>query len=227
MFWRNYEGNLTGGGDQNMSVGQPVAISGDAQVTAATGGVGAKSCNIELRNAGASSVNRTLHCEGRVTALALNADGKWLASAEAGKSQETTIKMWDTTTGSIVWKISSLLPVDCLSIDADTSLLASGGFTDNRIRIWDARTGSLKFVLSTGSDAGISSLTFGQTGKRLASAGLPSATVRLWNTTNGTLDQALANEGRVAAIAFSSDDRILAAGDARKGFIKVWIKPRP
>ncbi|RCV64896.1 hypothetical protein C5S53_06530 [Methanophagales archaeon] len=42
----------------------------------------------------------------------------------------------------------------------------------------------------------------------------------------GTINQTLENEGPVGALAFSRDGRLLASGDAEKGVIEVWAKPK-
>ena len=157
--------------------------------------------------------------------LVLSSDGNLLASAEAMESKETTIKMWDTATGAIKWRTSSLPPVSHLAFSPDVSLLASGGGEEGQIRIWDANSGTLRFLLREERDQGISSLIFSNTGKLLSSAGAPSGVIKLWNMSAGTLDHALDNEGTVGALAFSHDDRLLASGDNHKGSIKVWGKP--
>ena len=223
-FWP--AGGSGGGGSTKEVLGTIglVGISGDSYVIATDETEGTAKFTINIRNT-SGDMQRTLNCEGIVTALALSVDGKLLASAEAMESKETTIKMWDTATGGIIRRISSQRPVSHLTISADGSLLASGGDNDGQIRIWDTSNGSMKFVLSAEPDKGVSFLLFSNTGKLLASAGVPSATIKLWNASTGTLDHALDNEGTVGILAFSHGDRLLASGDRNEGTIKVWGKP--
>jgi WD40 repeat protein len=223
-FWP--AGGVGGGGGAQKVFGAvgSVAISRNSYVVATGETNGPAKFTINIRNTN-GDVQRTLNCEGSISALVLSSDGNLLASAEAMESKETTIKMWDTATGAIKWRTSSLPPVSHLAFSPDVSLLASGGGEDGQIRIWDANSGTLRFLLREEQDQGISSLIFSNTGKLLASAGAPSGVIKLWNMSAGTLDHALDNEGTVGALAFSHDDRLLASGDSNKGSIKVWGKP--
>ena len=224
-FWSS-GGSGGGGGTQEFTgVVGPVAISGDSRVVATAETEATSKFTITVRNT-IGDVKSTLDCQGIVRAMALSFDGNLLASAEAMKSNETILKLWDVATGAIKWRASSQPPVSHLAFSPNASLLASAGVEDGQIRIWDASTGSLKLTLSEEQDNGISSLKFGNNGKLLASAGFPSGVIKLWNASTGTLDHAINNEGPVGALSFSYDDRLLATGSSDKGIIKVWTKPK-
>lgn len=223
-FWP--AGDVTGGGGIKEVFGTvgSVAISRDSHVVATAETNGPVKFTINIRKQD-GDVQRTLSCEGSISAIVLSSGGDLLASAEAMESEETTIKMWDTATGAIKWRTLSPAHVSHLAYSLDGSLLASGGGEDGQIRIWDANTGTLRFLLGEERDQRISSLIFSNTGNLLTSAGAPSGEIKLWNMFTGTLDQALDNEGTVGALAFSHDDRLLASGNSNKGSIKIWAKP--
>ena len=225
--WSFWPAGDAGGGGGIMEISGTVgtvAISRDSHVIATAENNGPAKFTINIRKLD-GDVQRTLNCEGSISAIALSSGGNLLASAEAMESRETTIKMWDTATGVIKWRASSPAHVSHLAYSLDGCLLASGGGEDGQIRIWDANTGTLRFLLAEERDQGISSLILSNTGKLLVSAGAPSGEIKLWNMLTGTLDHALDNEGAVGALAFSHDDRLLASGNSNKGSIKVWAKP--
>jgi WD40 repeat protein len=198
-----------------------VAISGDSEVVATAETEGTSKFTITIRYPN-GNVKRTLNCEGIVRAIALNLDGNLLASAEATKSNQTVLKLWNATTGAIKWRISSPASINHLAFSHNASMVASA--ENGQIRIWDQSTGLLKLTLPEEPHDTISSLIFSNAGKLLVSAGLPSGVIKLWNISSGRLDHALENEGPVGALAFSHDDRLLASADGKKGSIKVWAK---
>jgi len=201
----------------------PVAISGDSYKLAIAETEGTSKFNINVCYTG-GDVKRTLDCEGDVRAIALSLDGNLLSSAEAIRSNETILKLWDVATGAIKWRASSQTPISHLAFSPNARMLATACVEYGQIRIWDAITGSLKFTLSDEQDNGISSMTFSNSGKYLASSDFPSGIIKLWNAFTGTLDHAINNEGPVGAISFSYDDRLLATGSSDESSIKVWSK---
>ena len=226
--WYFYHSGGAGGGGRTEKFSEvvgPVVISGDSHVIATVETEITSKFTITVRNTN-GNVKIALNCEGIVRAIALSFDGNLLASAEAMKSNETILKLWDVATGIIKWRAVSQPLVSHLAISPDAKLLASGCVEDGQIGIWDASTGSLKFTLSDEQDNGISSLKFSNNGKLLASAGFPSGVIKLWNASTGTLDHAINNEGPVGALSFSYDDRLLATVSSDKGIIKVWAKPK-
>lgn len=226
--WYFWPSSGVGGGGRTQEftgIVGPIAISRDSRVLAIAETEATSKFTITVRNTD-GDVKRAIDCEGAVRAMALSFDGNLLASAEAMKSNETILKLWDVPTGDIKWRASSQTSISHLAFSPNAGLIATAGVEDGQIRIWDANNGLLKFTLSQEQDNGISSMKFSNRGKLLASADFPSGVIKLWSTSTGTLEHAINNEEFVGALSFSYDDRLLATGSSDKGIIKVWARPK-
>ena len=153
---------------------------------------------------------------GLVFSVAWSPDGKQLASANG----DTTIKIWDVSTGQVVQTLSGHADV-VLSVawSPDGKWLASGG-DDTTIKIWDISTGHVVQTLSGHADV-VKSVAWSPDGKQLAS-GSYDQTIKIWDISTGQVVQTLSGHaGWVESVAWSPDGKQLASGSGDKT-IKIW-----
>jgi WD40 repeat protein len=185
-----------------------------------------------------------------VTALAISADGRHLATAGI----ENKIVNWDTSTGAIANVLPGhQAPITTLAFSADTTLLASAS-RDGELKAWNVRPTRLEVGVQTlsvaidegriavGGDDGavhlydaytgtrlgrlaghafpVLSVAVTRDGRRLASAAVDG--IRLWDVESSRQLRAMSPPGgAVESVAFDPSGRYLAsAGDDEK--IRIW-----
>jgi WD40 repeat protein len=113
---------------------------------------------------------------GLIFALALNADGRLLATG----GEDTMVRLWDTGSGSLLTTLQGHGgPVFGLALGKDGHLLASGGL-DGMIRLWETDTGAFLAMQEAHSGL-IYSVTMSADTQRLVSGG-DDGLVKLWDT---------------------------------------------
>jgi WD40 repeat protein len=174
-----------------------------------------------------------------VTALAVTADGKTLASAsgvydrKAERWAEGEIKIWNLKTGELIttWRGHTKLITSVVFLPDGKTLVSAG--EDKDIIIWDAEQGQEKRTLR-GQSGAITALAQTPDGKTLAS-GSSDRTIRLWDLGAFKPGPTLkGHSGPVAALAFSGDGKTLVStggvydlemGKWLSGEVKVWDVP--
>ena len=140
---------------------------------------------IRVRNANSESVIRTIQAGQRVTAVAIDSAGEFIAVARADYS----IGLWNLKTGALQAELKKHQnTINALAFSPDGHTLASGG-DDRAAILWDVPSGRAKRTLK-GHDVTVTSLAFSPDGSILAS-GSGNAAVVLWNVTSGKLDRIL------------------------------------
>src|SRR5262249_48044376 len=150
----------------------------------------------------------------------------------ASGSNDMTVKLWDTATGSERATLKGhSKEVLCVAFSADGKTLATGS-NDRTVKLWDVGTGTERTTLK-GHAGWVSSVAFSPDGKTLASVGggydaqnkpLPGE-VKLWDLTTGAEGAALkGHNGWVTSVTFSPDGNTLASG-SRDGTVKLWDVP--
>jgi WD40 repeat protein len=152
---------------------------------------------------------------GSVFSVAFSPDGRLLASG----SEDSTIKLWEVATGSLVRTLSGHTSwVRSVAFSPDGRLLASGSYKE--IKLWDVASGSLVRTLS-GHTSWVRSVAFSPDGRLLAS-GSEDSTIRLWEVASGREVRTLSGHtDEVRSVAFSPDGRLLASG-SNDWTIKLW-----
>jgi WD40 domain-containing protein/NACHT domain-containing protein/heterokaryon incompatibility protein (HET) len=151
-----------------------------------------------------------------VSAVAFSPDGSIVASG----SNDETIKLWDTRTGTEQATLKGHSgSVRAVAFSPDGSIVASGS-NDKTIKLWDTRTGTEQATLKGHSDW-VSAVAFSPDGSIVAS-GSNDKTIKLWDTRTGTEQATLkGHSDSVSAVAFSPDGSIVASG-SNDETIKLW-----
>src|SRR5262249_13117842 len=155
-----------------------------------------------------------------VKVVAFSHDGTKAAAGGAGGDLWT----WEPETGRRWLTLRRHASnIQCLAFAPDGQLLASAG-NDATVRLWDTATGRQWAVMySRFRREVIQCLAFAPDGKTIATGSPFAAEIRLWDPSTGRERASLvghASEG-VAALAYSSDGRILASG-GHDATIRLW-----
>ena len=176
---------------------------------------------------GREVVTLTEHTE-NITTLVFSPDNGTLASG----SEDNTIRLWNATTGQLLFLPLSEHTGDITSIafSPDSQTLASGS-RDNTIRLWSATTGQRLATLEEqivwgavtheGHTGDVTTVAFSPDGATLA-GGDTDNTIRLWNVAARQHRTALTGHtGTVTALTFSKDGTMLVSG-SRDNTIRLW-----
>ncbi len=166
----------------------------------------------------------------RLTALALDATGRWLL-AGAGDGR---LALWDMASGNKVRQFaghSAFIHQLAFSPLGDRFLSAAD---DRKVILWDTQTGEARFTYTNPTDA-VTAVAFSPDGSLFA-AGIGTTRyvadfevdaprdmrILLWETETGTERGQLAGHtGSATAVAFSPDGRFLLSG-ALDGTLNLW-----
>lgn len=183
---------------------------------------------VEVKNAlhqavQASRVEFTLKDHtAEVMGLAYSPDGKLLATVAADK----TIRIWDTANGKSIMTIPTGDDYPnlyrAIRFSPDGKQIAGAAF-NNQAKIWDVASGKELLVLQ-GHDKPVFAAVFSHDGKWLATSSLDQTT-RIWDTNTGntvlTLTTQITQDHRGGNVAFSPDDKYLAAPDGPTDAV-IW-----
>jgi WD40 repeat protein len=162
--------------------------------------------------------------EGKIYALALSPDRRWLAAGgwlRAPEEQGYVVRLYDFASG----KLAALLTghnnvVHGLAFSTDGKHLISGS-SDRSAIIWDVESRTLVHRL-LGHTAAIYGVAFMQDGQRAVTAS-EDTTLRLWRVGDGGLIANLTGHAGYIrhGLAVRSSDSMIASGDAT-GEIRLW-----
>jgi WD40 repeat protein len=141
----------------------------------------------------------------RLTTVLFSNDGGTLISA----SIDRTIRFWDLARNAQNRTVNAhAAGVNAIAMSRNGAVLASGSY-DKVAKTWDTTTGALTATFA-GSRTQILSVALDASGTTLVTAS-ESGSIRVWDRTGRELARYSVGD-RVWTIAFSNDDRTLAAG---------------
>ena len=134
---------------------------------------------------------------------------------------ETTIELWDTTTGEIMSTLKGNISLLALEFSPDGTRLASAGINNETIplQLWD--TDSKESTLLQKHTGWVNVLAFSPDGKMLASGGTDKS-VQLWDIATGKpLTTFTGHTSGITTLTFSPDNCTLVSGSA-DGTVRFW-----
>lgn len=153
-----------------------MAITPDKRFLAAAG-----ARSIRLYDIRSNNPNHTLSFDdhtGNVTAVAIQADGKWMASA----SEDGTVKVWDMRTGHVQRNYKHKCAVNDVVIHPNQGELISCD-SDGNVRIWDLGENTCTHRLIPEDDVPVTSVSVASDGTMLV-AGNNKGNCYVWRMSN-------------------------------------------
>lgn len=150
------------------------------------------------------------------TFVKFSPDSQTLASS---RGDNTTIKLWDVSTGQLRREIVEKQSVISLAFSPNGQILASGGL-GRTVKLWDLQTGKLLRTVGKHTHP-VFSVAFSPDGKTLAS-GSGDNTIELWSLPKGKKLRTLkGHSDDITSIAFSPNGQTLISGSWDKT-VKLW-----
>ncbi|KAJ5729015.1 uncharacterized protein N7483_003523 [Penicillium malachiteum] len=190
-----------------------VAISPDGSLLAAGSGNGDRLVYIWKLATG--SLQKTLKGhEGAVNSVAFSPDGRLLASG----SWDSTIRLWDTVTGSLQQTLSHSGEVTSVIFSPKSQILASAS-KDKTVRLWDTTINSPRTLQRHSNEVSCVALS---PDCQLLVSGSEDYTVGIWDVETGSLEKILEGHRReITLVLFSSDSQMLLTS-AMNQTIHLW-----
>ena len=148
------------------------------------------------------------HGNQNITGIVFSPNGRQLAS---WVWDDSTIKMWDTTSGALIRSISQV-NVNAVSFSPDGNRIAGAySKTDNSngIKIWNTANGSEVRTLSGHTDY-IWSVRYSPDGRQILTASTDNS-IRIWNSENGQTLRIINGEAAFGNAVYSPDGRRIVA----------------
>ncbi len=138
---------------------------------------------------------------GKITAVAVDPEGKLIASA----STDQSVKLWDRVKGELVGSLSHPAVVSCLAFSPDGKTLATGG-DEQAVRLWDIALRQQRNILDAQKGA-VRALAFSPDGSVLVSAGAMLCT---WDAAHGKRLATANSPAGFWSVAFAPNGKTLA-----------------
>ncbi|KIK33107.1 hypothetical protein CY34DRAFT_100201, partial [Suillus luteus UH-Slu-Lm8-n1] len=141
-------------------------------------------------------------CEGRVWAVAVSRDGRWVATGGGDWNPVAAeLKVCEVETGIVKTFKGHSEEISCIDISADNTQLASGSF-DKTVRIWNMNTG--KLVVGPFKSIGkMGAVRFSPNSKKLAVRLDWGTCLEIWDVQSQKLDAMIGKPGNSLAVSLS------------------------
>jgi WD40 repeat protein len=150
---------------------------------------------------------------GKIGAVAVSSDGRWLATASA----DGCVIVWDAAAAKALLTLRGHKgPVTSMAFRPDGRTLASAS-ADRTVRLWDLAAERNVFAPLEHKDT-VLSVGYSPDGRRLASASADNEVI-VWDVATAKKTYALSGAG--SQVAFSPDGRHLASAGA-DGTLRLW-----
>ncbi len=162
---------------------------------------------------------------GKITALAVSPDGRWLAVASGTPGEPSALHLYPVPGPKEPWSPGVEVPnahqdvIHQLQFHPSSKILASCSY-DKQVKLWDVASGKTQHTLTDHSDS-VYGVTFRPDGKLLATTAA-DRTVKVWQTETAKLLYTLGESTDwLYTVAWSPDGKRLAAAGVDKS-IRVW-----
>ena len=150
-----------------------------------------------------------------VRALAFSRNGKYLASGY----KHNKVHVWDTSTWKKICSINTSKPVNSLSFNGDSNVLAIAR-DDDTILLWDIKKDKTHNELK-GHTNDVKAIAYSPDGLRLASGSRDNSAI-IWDAISGDKIKVLnGHANNVEAISYSPDGKYLVTG-SNDNSIVIW-----
>jgi len=158
--------------------------------------------------------------EGKIYAVALSPDNRYLAVGGWLAANTGTIRIHDFQSGRVLALLTGHGNViESLAFSPDNRHLASGSF-DNTVRVGDVETKTSR-QLKPAFEGAVYAVAFSPDGKLLV-AGSDDRTLGLWETATGRLVRSMTgHQAEVKSVLFSPDGQYIVSGGYDKS-IRLW-----
>ena len=183
--------------------------------------LGFSSGELELRNERNGNMLREIPAahEGRVTSVAISADGRTLVSG----SWDKTVRCWDVESATRIGEPfrGHEHSVESVGISADGRTVVSGSL-DKTVRCWDVESKRPVGAPFHGHDDSVSSVAISSDGRTVVS-GSWDKTLRCWDVFSGTLicEPFRGHGGFVRSVAITADGRRVMSGSIDRT-VRLW-----
>jgi WD40 repeat protein len=162
--------------------------------------------------------------EGRILAMALSPDGRWLAAGgllPGTRAEIAAIRLYDFNKGKLLALLKGHTDVvKGLAFSLDSKRLISGGASDKTAIVWDVESHQLVQRLQGHKDQ-VYAVAFTADGARAVTGGYDN-TPKLWSVKDGKeLGTLTGHKDKVLSLAVSPRDGTLATGST-DGEIRLW-----
>ena len=176
---------------------------------------GLRSHNVVLWDSATGEVRSVLRGHrNTIQKLAFSLDGRYLASG----SLDETVRVWSVSAEASIYKLKNHSHgVRELLFSADGRILCTIEGQGGRVRLWRMTSGTLLEALTDASWTCVTTKN-----KNLIACATKNRLVYVWDIATGSFRHVFpCQDGVVARIAFSADDRLLATQE-RDASVRVW-----
>ncbi|CAG8926838.1 unnamed protein product [Penicillium salamii] len=137
----------------------------------------------------------------------------------ASYSEDHTIKLWDTTTGTLQHTVDTMSELcHSMAFSHDGGILACG-YNNGEVWLWDTATKDLKGIIKC-HHRRVLSIAF-SSDKLLATTGAYESPIKIWNFETAGLKLTFSHPWPVHSLVFSPNNRLLATG-CTDGSVQLW-----